>query len=124
MTDQSSAEPVLVTLQVFSGRPDPRWALEPGKLQELADRFANSHRLETAAAPPTGQLGYRGFLVQVPRASRAAATLPATFEVHAGVLTVGDEHWTDRSGLERFLLDDASAHGHEALLVSAGARAR
>jgi len=51
-----------VTLQIYSGRPDPAWDLDPGAERELARRIA---ALAPIAAPPEQDagLGYRGFAV-------------------------------------------------------------
>jgi hypothetical protein len=54
-----------VTLNIFSGRPNPRWILEDAAVDELRERIFQKPEL-TASAPPgsvTG-LGYRGLEVR------------------------------------------------------------
>jgi hypothetical protein len=55
---------VLVTLDVFSGRPDPNWSLTAVQEAELTRRLAV---LPTVARRPQQDepLGYRGFRVQL-----------------------------------------------------------
>lgn len=55
----------IVTLNIFSGRPNPRWILEDAAVEELRERIQREPQM-TAAAPPgsvTG-LGYRGLEVR------------------------------------------------------------
>ena len=52
---------MLVELDIFSGRPNPRWELDPratGELRRLLRRLARS----TATPPEPPGLGYRGFI--------------------------------------------------------------
>ena len=73
-----------VTLDVFSGRPNPSWALSPRDAASLLDRFADrplppAHQVEPA-------LGYRGYVVAAEHASELGrAGLPAAFRVGPAV---------------------------------------
>lgn len=69
-----------VTLDVFSGRPNPSWTLTENDLSQLVDRTAG--KTHPPAGVGGGGLGYRGFIVSVTGdASTAAAKLPPTFRI-------------------------------------------
>jgi len=61
--------PYLVKLHIFSGRPDPVWAISDSQAAELLEderqrpeQFLEAHSIHDAAArPPRRGLGYRGF---------------------------------------------------------------
>jgi hypothetical protein len=54
--------PPRVVLDIFSGRGNPEWLLQPPESAELARRLAGLAR--SAAVPPSEGLGYRGVLVE------------------------------------------------------------
>ena len=70
----------IVTMNIFSGRPNPRWILDENAAAELLDRVNRNPEL-TAAAPPGSLqgLGYRGLEV---RFDDAAEPL----HIHGGVV--------------------------------------
>ncbi len=74
---------VVVTLHVFSGRPDPSWELSKVQIEELSERLGRIDKA-TLLKPPgiVGGLGYRGFSV---RAVREVALEPEMY-IHAGVI--------------------------------------
>lgn len=61
-TPQPAAIPGIVTLSVFSGRPDPTWDLSPKQDQELRLQLAALAATTPGTFPET--LGYRGISVQ------------------------------------------------------------
>jgi hypothetical protein len=87
---------MLVELDAFSGRPNPRWELDEASSQQL--RQLQGRLTSTQATPPEAPgLGYRGFLYsdgsgQV-RAFRGFVKTPGT--------TLADPTFT----VEMFLLD-------------------
>ena len=87
---------MLVELDVFSGRPNPRWTLDEDSAASLRELLS---RLTVAAGPPPPQpgLGYRGFLVAVEgdrlRAYRGYVIGPEVVLADPG------------SSVERFLVD-------------------
>lgn len=100
---------VIVTLHVFSGRPDPAWELTDDQAKELADRISRLNRT-TLLKPPgiLGVLGYRGFTVS---AVREAAFEPETY-IHAGIVDrsrFGVNLMSDDADLEQWLLSTAGA---------------
>ncbi|HKP36399.1 MAG TPA: hypothetical protein VJT71_06035 [Pyrinomonadaceae bacterium] len=48
-----------VTMNIFSGRPNPTWSLPSGKTRELVDRLTATTPVLTPDEPPA--LGFRGF---------------------------------------------------------------
>jgi hypothetical protein len=73
-----------VTLDVFSGRPNPSWKLSGNDLRQLIERLAG----KAVPSPETGEegLGYRGFIISVMDDTTTSATkLPATFRVGGDV---------------------------------------
>jgi hypothetical protein len=68
---QMSSVPILIELDAYSGRPNPRWELT---LQQSTDLVT---LLRTLSAEPGAQkesegLGYRGFLVELPNGAFGA----------------------------------------------------
>ena len=72
-----------VELDVFSGRPNPAWGLTAGQAAQFAGLLAALP--EAPAAAPPGQLGYRGFIVQLTDPATQAAT---TVQVYGGTVWV------------------------------------
>ena len=86
---------MIVELDVFSGRPNPRWQLDEAGAAELSDLH---HHLEVAAARPTEPpgLGYRGFLYSLDG---------VPWRAWHGFVTSGDRTLADGSrAIERLLL--------------------
>jgi len=54
----------IVTLNIFSGRPNPRWFLEDAAGAELRDRIYRKPTLTSAAPPSLGGLGYHGLEIR------------------------------------------------------------
>ena len=95
----------IVTLQVFSGRPDPNWPLT-GKEEAEFERLVAGAPI--AARPPNSldePLGYRGFRVHIDRVGAS----PSEFRVYHGWI-MGTQIREDRGRvLERWLLN--TGHG-------------
>lgn len=93
-----------IELDIFSGRPNPRWKLTPAEQRSLLDQAIEGAVPMAPASVTDGRLGYRGFLV---RATGDSATilrrrkLPTYFRVRNGL--------TARIGVtaEEWLLDTA-----------------
>jgi len=72
-----------VTLNVYSGRPDPSWNLDQTRTDELMQKTS---ALPASVAPPgfpPSKLGYRGFRVQ---ALDASSQTVAVFTVYGGTV--------------------------------------
>jgi len=104
---------MIVTLDVFSGRPNPSWTLSEKEARTLTERFAG--RALQAATAVEGVLGYRGFIVQVPGDDVAKkAALPDTFRF--GGLVAGE--FTAPEGLAASALHAEEAHDAASWLLS------
>jgi hypothetical protein len=108
---------VEVTLDIFSGRPNPSWTLRPEDEKELARRLAGL--LPASELPGSDDLGYRGFVVS----NRAGeGGLPAEVRVFKGLVATkgeaGVSAFHDTHGLEQWLVEQARQHGLEGLLAT------
>lgn len=61
-----------VELDVFSGRPNPRWVLTPGEAAEFSQRVLNGTTPAVPVDVSEGNLGYRGFIIRASGAEAAA----------------------------------------------------
>ena len=106
---------MLVTLEIFSGRPNPSWTLSAEEGQELARRLQGLP--PSGRSPPEGDLGYRGFRILYDSKS---AQLPSEVVVTGGIVTVRDDrgtrHYSDANGIESWLIEQARQRGYGALV--------
>src|SRR5687767_3087620 len=116
-TEQSS---VAVALQIYSGRPDPTWELDPAQIEDFAGRVRESIGGERLPSSPPVALGYRGFRVR----SRNVSGVPEEFTVGRRVLSqepgLKGVHWLDRGDAESWLLEDARRRGFGQTLIKLG----
>ncbi|MFL9897890.1 hypothetical protein PQR71_06910 [Paraburkholderia fungorum] len=94
----------VVTMHVFSGRPDPAWELTEDQRTELADRLARFKKT-TLLKPPgiLGALGYRGFTIS----TVGERDFEPEIYVHAGIVDTsrfGINLLSDDPDLEEWLL--------------------
>ncbi len=105
---------VQVTLDIFSGRPNPQWALSETQIEELRRRLVDLKE-EEATTPPG--LGYRGFLVTNAAQDRR---LPEQVRSHNGVVTLVrrgvTRSYADSNGIETWLIQQANERGYEDVL--------
>ena len=102
---------MLVELDVFSGRPNPRWELDEQSSQQLVQLERRLTSTREAAPEPPG-LGYRGFVY-----SAASGQVRA----YRGYLRTPREVLADPTfSVEKFLLDRLPAEYAE-LRASIGA---
>ena len=73
-----------VTVDVFSGRPNPVVVLEGREEQEVLARLRPGKRAAKGAARPQSFLGYRGIQFELKGGRRR--TLPSSFRLWHGVL--------------------------------------
>src|SRR5689334_10274820 len=69
-----------VELDVFSGRPNPKWILSPKEEKELLDRVHADPKIMLPVAATNGRLGYRGYVVTA-ISEDPARKLPSRFRV-------------------------------------------
>ena len=79
--------PLAITVDVFSGRPNPTVVLRGADEREALKRLrpGGRARREDRPAFPEGRLGYRGLLIE--QIGAPAAGLPRSFRLAGGVLT-------------------------------------
>lgn len=103
---------MIVTLDVFSGRPNPSWELSEADARTLVSRLQG--KAVAALEETTGDLGFRGYIVSAAADdddTATAAGLPDTFRVGASafggiaVPTAGEQETSPLSAEEA---DDAS----------------
>ncbi len=106
---------VEVELDVFSGRPNPRWVMAPQTAARLRAVLS-----ERAAAESVGELGlgYRGFLLT----NRGLdGSLPSRARVYRSVVVVLDRDnettYRDSQGVEEALLEQARSLGYGDLIA-------
>lgn len=94
----------VVTLDVFSGRPNPRWIIDSDQVSEL-QHFAKARARAFAAAPPP-VLGYRGFTLTpvIDDSGKPLGALEAEATKEFGHHVFGDEE------VEHYLLKTAGTH--------------
>jgi hypothetical protein len=95
---------VEVELDIFSGRPNPRWSLSGRRVTELEERLTGLESVE--AGEPRG-LGYRGLVIR----SNSGVEIRAFNSVITVTQAHGKSSFGDRGGLEKHLLDQADEHG-------------
>lgn len=111
---RQDANTVEVVLDVYSGRPNPRWPLTSTQIDELSSRLRD--QADAQPVEPPG-LGYRGFIVRnAPRDPR----LPEELRVYNGVITArraGAQQITrDGARIEDWLQGQARELGQGAVL--------
>jgi hypothetical protein len=98
-----------VILDIFSGRPNPRWTLAGDQEAELLERIEQIQTPSLSKVPGvTGKLGYRGFILN---RSSVAPEGALKVLVHEGVVDFGQDlesRVADNRDLESWLLGTAS----------------
>lgn len=108
--------PLLVELDIFSGRPNPTWRLSPGEAGELLEKL---RALGPGSRPRMG-LGYRGFVIH--RADSRGHMVPwlRIGLAAVSVLTGSTQRsYRDTEGIESWLKEKAVQQGFGPLIRSA-----
>src|SRR5262249_54588605 len=97
----------LVTLDIFSGRPNPTWLLSDQESAAVAERVhALQEPTQLSSSGVLGSLGYRGFVVS----PVGSEQLHSSFHVHEGIVDKGirETNFISRDReLESYLLETA-----------------
>jgi hypothetical protein len=97
-----------ITVDVFSGRPNPQWTLGEQESEELRRRLRQLPAAPGGSSPGAPPLGYRGIRVETPDASKETGW-NGPYTVHGGVVDCPSGRFSDpERTLERWLLDTAS----------------
>lgn len=104
---------ITVELDIFSGNPNPRWALSDAEASDLLDRVMADRSL---AAPPkqVGSLGYRGFIINADDPRWRRLKLPSKFYVSANSIAT-ERALLHSSGAERATKDDVRQVAQDAI---------
>lgn len=100
----AAEQAVQVVLGLYSGLPDPTWALTAGQASELTAALAGLTRVEGPA--PSGGLGYHGFTIVTPDGTLVAYNGKILSAASDPPYVLDDP---DRT-IERLLLDTAQPH--------------
>ena len=102
-----------VELDLYSGRPNPRWELTAEEGRELLRRLGDLEGSAAGFAPEPPGLGYRGFIL-VPVGPDDGLT--ERIEVYGGTITIhrGRKavHYRDSRDVEEWLFRQAEGRGH------------
>jgi hypothetical protein len=94
----------VVTLGIYSGRPDPTWTLTSVEALTLSNMFASLANV--TGTPPVGGLGYHGFTIVAPWGTVIA--------YHGAIAAPGEGLRAVMSNptrsVERFLLETSPGH--------------
>jgi hypothetical protein len=88
-----------IELDIFSGRPNPRWTLDASEEQELMTRLLDRSVPMAPVNTSEGKLGYRGFVVRADGSTAATLRsrgMPTSFRVRDGLgesIDVASEAW-------------------------------
>jgi len=112
---QEKGDKLLVTVEVFSGRPNPTYEItEPGEINRLKDSLANLPALAKTEVDQCafGRLGYRGIIISNPAGIEG---IPGYVQILKGQVQVLSDSearfFADAAGLEKRYLGLAKAQG-------------
>lgn len=102
--------PIIVTLDMYSGRPNPSWEVSDADAKKLRKMLGKKRKITNVSSPgSSGLLGYRGLLI----ASAEDVALPKTMRAFDGILEVASldtPNYVDHdSEVEEFLLGTAGS---------------
>lgn len=125
---------VRVTLNVYSGMPDPSWVLSERQVEELKRLLEASMEQQPAEPVTPPYLGYTGFAITNPG---RLSGISYKVKVYGGAVTVTvkDEKknyedagrttsYRDTYRLESWLLEQATERGYERTIENMGGRPR
>jgi hypothetical protein len=105
---------VIVTLDMYSGLPNPTWELNEAQVRQLKELLAENKEVSHLRSPAgLSHLGYRGFVIS----TIGEISIPKKALVFDGILDIGESdqpNYVDHdSRLELFLLETAGTSLHE-----------
>ncbi len=101
---------MIVTLDMYSGLPNPSWEISDADAKKLSKLLSKKRKLSTVSSPGTaGRLGYRGLILTSP----GEGVSPMRMRAFDGILetaTLEAPNYVDKnSEIESFLLTTAGA---------------
>jgi hypothetical protein len=119
---EEQQDTIEVMLDIYSGRPNPSWALSDRLIEELRTLIAANVEQLRENRFVTPYLGYSGFIITN---HQQLVGIPYRMRVYGGVLTVTEEkakednnerskttYYDDTHRLEAWLLEQAVEHGY------------
>lgn len=97
-----------VELDIFSGMPNPTWILTDAEADYFMKRLAELPR--TSARELSGNLGYRGFIVQCTQAANTQLIRIQNGTVHISNDVTDVYAYDEDRELERWLLNTGKPH--------------
>jgi hypothetical protein len=108
---------VSIELDVFSGRPNPSWELNPSESGELLKQLSLLPEADKNKAEFFDGLGYRGFVITVQAADTAAS--PVIYRVFKRFILINnDKVFSDKDSVEKKLMEQARNKGFADLVDS------
>jgi hypothetical protein len=108
---------ISVELDVFSGRPNPSWELNPSESGELLKQLSPLPEADKNKAEFNDGLGYRGFIVSVQDADKATES-PEIYRVYKGFVLAKGKVFSDKNSVEKKLKEQATNKGFADIIVS------
>jgi hypothetical protein len=108
---------VSIELDVFSGRPNPSWELNPPESGELLKQLSLLPEADNNKDAFFDGLGYRGFVISV-RDELKPSSQPVIYRVYKGFILANDKVFSDKNSLEKKLLEQARNNGFADLVES------
>jgi hypothetical protein len=108
---------ISIELDVFSGRPNPSWELNPSESGELFKQLSLLPEADKKRAEFFDGLGYRGFVITVQEADHAGSS-PDIYRVFRGNILKNDKVFSDTNSVEKNLIEQARNKGFADLIDS------
>jgi hypothetical protein len=99
-----------VELEIFSGRPNPRFALSPTDARIVTDLCESLPAGAGAASPAQDGLGYRGFRILDSESALEAIVQGTAVQIRKGTAATLDVKFDDDRRLELALLRISKSH--------------
>jgi hypothetical protein len=99
-----------VELDIFSGRPNPRWVLSAAEEKSVTDLYENLPPGSGAAFPADAGLGYRGFRILDAQSALMAVVQGTAVQIREGSATTMSVRVDEDRQVERTLLQISRAH--------------
>ena len=97
-----------VELDIFSGMPNPAWTLTDAEAESFVKQLAALP--ETSAREPSGNLGYRGFIVQCTQGADTQLIRIQNGTAHLSKGATNVHAYDKDRQLERWLLNTGRPH--------------
>ena len=108
---------ISIVLDVFSGRPNPSWELNPSESGELLKELSPLPEADKNKAYFFDGLGYRGFIISVPDELKPTSQ-PVIYRVYKGFILSNEKVFSDKNSIENKMMEQAKKKGFANLVES------